>query len=136
MTDIEMEHDDQQIRLDKWLWAARFFKTRVLAAEAVNGGKVAVNGNRAKPGRSLKIGDQLIIRRGPFEWMVVVKGLARQRGPAPQAQLLYEESEQSARQRETLAAQLKYERAPEFEGSGRPSKKDRRALTRFTRRGW
>jgi ribosome-associated heat shock protein Hsp15 len=128
--------DNQQIRLDKWLWAARFFKTRALAAEAVNGGKVEVNGSRAKPSRSLRVGDELSIRRGSFEWAVVVKGLARQRGPAPEAQLLYEETESSVRKREALAAQLKYQRAPEFESSGRPSKKDRRAITRFTKRGW
>ena len=127
---------NQDIRIDKWLWAARFFKTRALAAEAVTGGKVAVNGARAKPSRLLRTGDALDIRRGPYEWTVVVKEVAKRRGPAPQAQRLYQETEQSARNRAAAIAQLKLERPPEFDDPGRPSKKERRAIHRFTKRGW
>lgn len=131
-----MEENDEPMRLDKWLWAARFFKTRSLAAGAVTGGKIEVNGTRAKPSRILRPGDKLCIRRGPYEWSVVVKALAKLRGPASQAQLLYEETEESIRKREAASAQLKFERPPQFNILGRPSKKDRRAVLRFTKRGW
>ena len=136
MSDKEIEETNEPIRIDKWLWAARFFKTRSLAADAVTGGKIDVNGARAKPSRIMRLGDKLSIRRGPYEWTVVVKGLARLRGPAPEAQLLYEETEESIRKREMASAQLKLERPPEFHSPGRPSKKDRRAVLRFTKRGW
>ena len=130
------EESSAQMRLDKWLWAARFFKTRAVAAEAVGGGKIEINGERAKPSRIVRPGDRLCIRRGPFEWMVIVKDTSRLRGPAPQAQRLYEESEQSVRQRAATAAQLKLERPPAFAPSTRPSKRDRRVIARFTKRGW
>ena len=125
-----------EIRLDKWLWAARFFKTRAVAAEAVTGGKVNINGARAKPSRAIRPGDELTIRRGSYEWTVIVKGSTRLRGPASQAQQLYEETEESKRKREAAAAQLKLERPAEFDSPGRPSKKDRRAMERWTRRRW
>jgi ribosome-associated heat shock protein Hsp15 len=131
-----IEQSGEPIRIDKWLWAARFFKTRSLAAEAVTGGKVEVNGARAKPSRIMRLGDKLRIHRGPYEWTVVVKAVAKLRGPAPEAQTLYEETEESIRKRELAAAQLKLERPPEFHSAGRPSKKDRRAVLRFTKRGW
>lgn len=127
---------DSEIRLDKWLWAARFFKTRSLAADAVGGGKVEVNGDRAKPSRIVRTGDRLTIRRGPYEWKITVKDVSRLRGPAPLARQLYEETIESIRKREAVIAQLKLERSPEFEIPGRPSKKDRRAIARFTKRGW
>jgi ribosome-associated heat shock protein Hsp15 len=127
---------DAEIRLDKWLWAARFFKTRSLAADAVSGGKIEVNGDRAKPSRSVRAGDKLTIRRGPYEWIIIVKGLVRLRGSAAQARQLYEETEESARKRESAIARLKLERPAEFDMAGRPSKKDRRAIARFTKRGW
>jgi ribosome-associated heat shock protein Hsp15 len=136
MSDKEIEETNEPTRLDKWLLAARFFKTRSLAAGAVTGGKIDVNGARAKPSRIMRLGDKLSIRRGPYEWTVVVKGLAKLRGPAPKAQLLYEETEESIRKREMASAQLKLERPPEFHSPGRPSKKDRRAVLRFTKRGW
>ncbi|HEV8720872.1 MAG TPA: S4 domain-containing protein [Candidatus Binatia bacterium] len=125
-----------ELRLDKWLWAARFFKTRSLAAEAITGGKVNVNGNRAKPSRVVRVGETVSIRRGPYEWTIIVKDISRSRGPAAQAQRLYEETEESARERETAIGQLTLERPLEFDSSGRPSKKDRRAIARFTKRGW
>jgi len=124
------------IRVDKWLWAARFFKTRSLAAEAVSGGKIEINGERAKPSRVVRIGDKVGIRRGPYEWTIIVKDAARLRGSAPQAQQLYEETEASRHKREAAIAQLRLERPPELDVPGRPSKKDRRAIQRFTKRGW
>ena len=127
---------DAEIRLDKWLWAARFFKTRSLAADAVSGGKVEVNGDRAKSSRIVRAGDELTIRRGAYEWTIMVKDVSRLRGPASQALQLYEETAESARKRETAIARMKLERPPEFDVPGRPSKKDRRAITRFTKRGW
>jgi ribosome-associated heat shock protein Hsp15 len=136
MSDKQIEESSESIRIDKWLWAARFFKTRSLAADAVTGGKIDVNGARAKPSRIMRLGDKLSIRRGPYESTVVVKGLAKLRGPASEAQLLYEETEESIRRRELTSAQLKLERPPEFHSPGRPSKKDRRAVLRFTKRGW
>jgi len=131
-----MSEQEEPIRIDKWLWAARFFKTRSLAAEAVSGGKVEINGDRAKPSRIVRTGDKLCVRRGPYEWIVVVKELSRLRGPAPQAQLLYDETEESMRHRQAIAAQLQLERPPEFDAPGRPTKRDRRAISRFTKRGW
>ena len=101
-----MHEQDEPVRIDKWLWAARFFKTRSLAAEAVGGGKVEINGERAKPSRIVRAGDRITVRRGPYEWIVIVKNVARLRGPAAQAQLLYDETEESLRQRQTAAAQL------------------------------
>ena len=136
MSDKEIEETNESIRIDKWLWAARFFKTRSLAADAVTGGKIDVNGARAKPSRIMRLGDKLSIRRGPYESTIVVKGLAKLRGPASEAQLLYEETEESIRRRELTSAQLKLERPPEFHSPGRPSKKDRRAVLRFTKRSW
>jgi ribosome-associated heat shock protein Hsp15 len=136
MSDKQIEENNESIRIDKWLWAARFFKTRSLAADAVTGGKIDVNGARAKPSRIMRLGDRLSIRRGPYESTVVVKGLAKLRGPASEAQLLYEETEESIRRRELTSAQLKLERPPEFHSPGRPSKKDRRAVLRFTKRSW
>jgi ribosome-associated heat shock protein Hsp15 len=128
------QENNQDIRIDKWLWAARFFKTRGLAAEAVSGGKIEINGARSKPGRVVRATDQLTIRRGPFEWIVIVKEVAKLRGPAAEAQALYEETEESVRRREAAIAQMKLERPPEFNSPGRPSKKDRRAMARFTKR--
>ena len=132
----QQETSGAEIRIDKWLWAARFFKTRSLAAEAVTGGKIEINSARARPSRAVRLGDQLSVRRGPYEWTIIVKGTAKNRGPAAKAQLLYEETEESVRKRESMAAQLKLERPPDFDAPGRPTKKDRRALQRFTRRGW
>jgi ribosome-associated heat shock protein Hsp15 len=123
-------------RIDKWLWAARFFKTRGLAAEAVAGGKIEVNGTRPKPSRLVRAGDQLTIRRGVYEWTVIVKDLSKLRGPAAQAQGLYEETAESVERRAAAIAQMRLARPPEFDLPGRPSKKDRRALARFTKRRW
>ena len=124
------EADD--LRVDKWLWAARFFKTRSLAAEAVDGGKVHVNGGRVKRSRALKPGDEVAIRQGPFEHVVVVREISARRGPAKEAQLLYEETEASRIARERVAAQLRFmAAAPSYDDAGRPTKKDRRELERL-----
>jgi len=126
------ESGDDRVRLDKWLWAARFFKTRSAATEAVDGGKVEVNGERAKPAKAIKPGDELRLRLGPYEHILIVRGLAERRGPASVAQGLYEETAASRDARERLAAQLKMAPATfVFEEKGRPTKKDRRDLTRF-----
>src|SRR5688572_31043484 len=99
------DHDEgpDKVRLDKWLWAARFFKTRALAAEAVEGGKVQLNGDRPKRGRTLQVGDELRIRLGPYEHVVTVRALSDRRGPATQAAGLYQETDASRNAREALA---------------------------------
>jgi ribosome-associated heat shock protein Hsp15 len=120
------------VRLDKWLWAARFFKTRSLATEAIAGGKVDVNGDRAKPAKAVKPGDQIRLRLGPYEHFLIVRELGERRGPASVAQTLYEETEASRAERERLAVQLKMAPAAfVYEEKGRPTKKDRRDLSRF-----
>ena len=96
-----------KVRLDKWLWAARFFKTRALAAQAIESGKVEVNGERAKRAKQLQVGDELRIRLGPYEHQIVVQALSSRRGPAPEAAGLYEETVASREARERLALQLK-----------------------------
>jgi ribosome-associated heat shock protein Hsp15 len=125
------DHDEGRVRLDKWLWAARFFKTRALAAEAVEGGKVEVNGDRPKRARPLQVGDEIRIRLGPYEHVVRVRELSGRRGPASVAAGLYEESEASKAKREELAVQLKSLHAVFGPDKGRPSKKDRRELQRL-----
>ena len=112
------------MRLDKWLWAARFFKTRTLAVEAVTGGRVSVNHDHAKPATEVKVGDLVAIRRPPFEHVVAVKALSDKRGPAAAAALLYEETEESRARRTVLAAEMKAMPQPRFKG--RPTKKTRR----------
>jgi ribosome-associated heat shock protein Hsp15 len=119
------------VRLDKWLWAARFYKTRALAAEAIDGGKVDVNGDRAKRARHLAPGDRVALRLGQYEWHVVVRGVSERRGPATEAQQLYEETADSVARRAALKVQL--ESMPSFfgPGEGRPTKQNRRALRRL-----
>jgi ribosome-associated heat shock protein Hsp15 len=131
-----MAEQDQPVRIDKWLWAARLFKTRGLAAAAAGGGKIEMNGERAKPSRSARAGDSITVRRGPYEWIVIVKNVARLRGPAAHAQVLYDETEESLRQRQTAAAQLQLERPPQIAAPGRPTKRDQRAISRFTKPSW
>ena len=121
------------VRLDKWLWAARFFKTRSLATEAVNGGKVELNGTRPKPSKDVKLGDQLRIRLGPYIHAVTVRALSERRGPASAAALLFEESASSVAERERLREQHRLAPAVQYD-AGRPTKKDRRALSAFEER--
>ena len=123
---------DETLRVDKWLWAARFFKTRSLAAKAADAGKVRLNGETAKPARALKPGDVLAIRIGDLEWVVDVRALSRQRGPAAQAALLYAEREDSRARRLEAIASRKTQAHPAAAAKGRPTKKDRRLIHRFT----
>jgi len=123
------------VRLDKWLWAARFFKTRSLASQAIDGGKVDVNGDRGKRARPVSLGDEITLRRPPYEIRFHVRGLSETRGPAPVAAKLYEETQESRDAREKLALQLKQAPAPLFSEGGRPSKRDRRLLDRMRERG-
>lgn len=121
------------LRLDKWLWAARFFKTRQLAVEAINGGKVHLNGQRTKPGKEIQPGSQLEIHKGSLSWTIEVRVIPKQRRPAAEAVTFYLESEESIRQREKRVAEERLLRAasPTHE-AGRPTKRDRRMIHRFT----
>jgi len=119
------------VRLDKWLWAARFFKTRRLAMEAVDGGRVSVNGDRVKPAKELRVGDQVSIRRPPFEHRVEVRGFSQQRGPASAAAALFEETAESVARRAALAEEAKAQ--PRLRFPGRPTKKTRRDYERWLR---
>jgi ribosome-associated heat shock protein Hsp15 len=120
-----------RLRIDKWLWAARFFKTRTLAAEAVDGGKVHLNGNRAKPAKEIRAGDRIELTIGEYRWEIFVRAVAARRGPAPEARLLYEETESSRTARERQAEERRL-RGPAPEGiRGRPTKRDRRQIIRF-----
>jgi ribosome-associated heat shock protein Hsp15 len=129
----------ETVRIDKWLWAARFFKTRALATEAVLGGHVHLNGARVKPAKDVHAGDTLAIRIGTTEWTVVVAGVADKRGPAKVAQELYDETEESRAARERQALQRKLAPPPlGADLAGRPTKQDRRrldALRRAQQRG-
>ena len=121
------------MRLDKWLWAARFFKTRTLAAEAIGAGHVSVNEERAKAAKALRVGDLVVVRKAPFEHAVVVKGFAEQRGSATVAATLFEETPESRARRTVLAAEMKslYSHTPRFKG--RPTKKTRRDYEKWLR---
>ena len=134
MSKAEPGHD--KIRLDKWLWAARFFKTRKLASEAISGGKVHLNGQRSKPGKEVKPGSQLRIHKEALEWNIEIVALCHYRRPAPEAQALYIEDEASIKKREQLAEQLRVIRSAEaaFEPDSRPNKRERRQIHRFKRK--
>ena len=123
-------------RLDRWLWVARFFKTRGLAAAAISGGKVQVAGERVKPAHHIGPDTMLEIRRGPVQWRVVVRAVARHRRPAPEAALLYEETPESIERREREAEQRKLDAGERRERLGKPSKRERRDATRLKSRGF
>lgn len=120
------------MRLDKWLWAARFFKTRSLATQAIDHGRVKLNGERVKPARDVKAGDRLELRMGEAEWTLTVQALAMQRGPAPAAQALYAEDAASLARRQQQASDRKLAASPAATIKGRPTKRDRRQIHRFT----
>jgi ribosome-associated heat shock protein Hsp15 len=124
------DKDDDKVRLDKWLWAARFYKTRALAKAAIEGGKVHHRGERCKPGKEPKVGDEYVIRTGVEERSVVVQALSVVRRGAPEAQALYAETPESVERREKAAAQRKAG-ALGMQTDGRPSKKQRRQLHQF-----
>jgi ribosome-associated heat shock protein Hsp15 len=125
-----------KVRLDKWLWAARFFKTRQLAAEAINGGKVHLNGQRSKPGKEVKPGNRLRIHKGSLEWDIEIKVLATQRRPAQEAKTFYAETPESFLHRQQLTEQMRAEKAMQPQPlRGKLNKKDRRMIHRFTGKG-
>lgn len=119
------------VRIDKWLWAARFFKTRSLATDAVGGGKIKLNGAPTKASRDVKIGDRLDIFNGDTRWEVVVRTLSEKRGPASEARLLYEETPDSMAAREAEQMRRKFTVEPSADIHGRPTKRDRRQIDRF-----
>ncbi len=128
-----MNDDSGKMRIDKWLWAARFFKTRSLAADAVEAGRVTIDEARVKPAKAIGPGDRLNIRLGQYHFKVEVLALSNRRGPAPEAQKLYRESDESRAKRAEIAAQLKALPQPTFKG--RPTKRDRRDIERFEAKG-
>ena len=123
----------EQVRIDKWLWAARFFKTRSLATEAVLGGHVQVNGVRVKPAKDIRAGDELEVRIGTQQWSLLVKEISDKRGPAPVARTLYEETEESAAAREAQAAARRLSRPLGADLGERPTKQARRRLDALRR---
>ena len=129
-----MQTEERRVRIDKWLWAARFYKTRAMAAAAVTGGKVDLNGERTKPAKPVKAGDRMALRIGAYEWDITVEALSDRRGPASEAQKLYTETQQSQEARAEKAAQLRTERQSlPIYAKGRPTKKDRRNIIKFNR---
>jgi ribosome-associated heat shock protein Hsp15 len=119
------------VRIDKWLWAARFFKTRSLATDAVDHGKIRINGERVKPARNVKVGDTLTIHNGSADWEVVVQVLSDIRNAAPIAQTLYCETADSIARRQAEAEQRKLSPEPSLAIKGRPTKRDRRQLDKY-----
>ena len=135
MSSADNKTETSKLRIDKWLWAARFFKTRALAADAVECGKVLINDMRVKPAKAVGVDDLLAIRLGPYQFVVEVLALSDKRGPAPQAQKLYKETEESRKRREALALELTAQAQNETR-DGRPTKKDRRDIERFRSGTW
>ena len=121
------------VRLDKWLWGARFYKTRTLAVEVINGGKVHLNHQRVKPSRTVKIDDTLTISKPPYEYTINILDLAMQRRPASETQLRYTESEESIAKREQLRLEIKNQPLGFRHDQGKPNKKDRRHIIKFNR---
>lgn len=122
----------ETMRLDKWLWSARFYKTRQLAAEAISGGKVHLNGHRTKPGKDIRVGSQLHISKGSLEWDIEIAALSKQRRPASEARNFYTEPADSIERRELLVKQQREERAMlPHSGNRKPGKRDRRLIHRF-----
>lgn len=119
------------MRIDIWLWAARFFKTRSLAQQAVAGGRVKLNGERVKVAHAVKPGDSLLVRIAEFDWDIVVRDLSERRGPAEQAGKLYEESEASRAERQKRMDQRRWGTEPSLQLKGRPTKRDRRLMEKF-----
>ena len=125
----------EKLRIDKWLWAARFYKTRSLATEEIDKGRISINDIECKPAREVKVGDTVSLRQGTVTRTLVVRGISDKRGGAPQAQLLYEETEASVVLRAQLAQQRQLEPANSLE-HGRPTKRDRRDIDKATSKGW
>ena len=125
----------EKLRIDKWLWAARFYKTRSLATEEIDKGRVRINDTEVKPAKEVKVGDTVVLRQGPVTRTLVVRGISDKRGGAPIAQLLYAELEASIKLREQLAEQhrLEHDKSQEH---GRPTKRDRRSIDKVTDKSW
>ncbi|MFC1628829.1 RNA-binding S4 domain-containing protein [Gemmatimonadota bacterium] len=119
------------VRLDRWLWAARFYKTRALAVRGIDGGKVHLNGSRTKRSKNVRPGDKITIRKGVYEYDIEIRAISDRRGSASVAQELYEENSASIERRQQVKAQIKAAPTPGFDGRGRPTKKDRRMLDRM-----
>ena len=124
-----------KLRIDKWLWAARFYKTRSLATDEIDKGRVCVNDAEVKPAKEVKLGDIVTLRQGPVTRRLAVRGISDKRGGAPQAQLMYEETEASLKQREQLSEQRRLEPAASLE-HGRPTKRDRRSIDKVKIKSW
>ena len=124
-----------KLRIDKWLWAARFYKTRSLATEEIDKGRVRINDMEVKPAKEVKVGDTVVLRQGPVTRTLLVRGISDKRGGAPQAQLLYEELEASIKLREQLAEQHRLEPA-NAQAHGRPTKRDRRSIDKVNKTDW
>ena len=131
---MTVDRSIEKFRIDKWLWAARFFKTRSLASNAVENGRVYINDVRVKPAKVVIKGDLVTINIGRHQYIVEVQGLSNKRGSAPEAQELYKERDESRLRREAIAAQLKFQPQPFF-FKGRPTKRDRREIERFKKKG-
>ncbi len=131
---MSTEENSEKFRIDKWLWAARFFKTRALAIAAIECGKILVNEVRIKPAKAVAVGDMLEIHLGQAKFVIEVLALSNKRGPAPVAQQLYRETDESRQRREEIAARIRAEPQPFF-FKGRPTKRDRREIERFRKGG-
>jgi ribosome-associated heat shock protein Hsp15 len=127
---MNKDNSEEKFRVDKWLFAARFFKTRSLAAEAIERGRVTLNEHRVKPAKLLMVGELLTIRIGNYQYVIEVLGLSNKRGSATMAQQLYRETEESRKQREIVAERIKAQ-PQSFYTKGRPTKRDRRDIQRF-----
>ncbi len=135
MSATQKQAESAKLRIDKWLWAARFFKTRSLAIAAIESGKVEVNEARVKPAKTIAVADKVAIRLGPYQFVVEVLALSDKRGAAAQAQKLYKETEASIKRREELAYQRKAQAQNETR-EGRPTKKERRDIDKFKNEDW
>lgn len=127
----QSDSSTQEMRLDKWLWCSRFYKTRSIAVDAIKSGKIRVNGDRPKPARNIHVGDSLLIRKDAFKYEIEILALAKSRLPAAKAIELYQESDESLNQRELVREQIKAESALFPRTIGRPTKRDRRDLMKF-----
>lgn len=125
---------EEKVRIDKWLWAARFFKTRSLASKAVSGGHVHLNGQRIKPARHVQVGDELHIRRGLVEFVVFVESLRSRRGPAVVARTMYRETEESELRRQKAVEERRLQPDQAVSPNRRPDKRDRRKIRKFIRK--
>lgn len=129
-----MSDGPDSVRFDRWLWAARFYKTRTLAASEIAGGKARLDGQRVKPAAPVRVGDTVRVLKPPYEWVVEVQALSERRGPAREARELYAETEASRAKRERRRIQMREVPVPTYEGKGRPTKKERREIERVRRR--